>query len=37
MAEAYDPEQFHVSRNGLLLFAAYIMHMIDLGHATVPR
>jgi hypothetical protein len=37
MAEAYDPEQFHVSRNGLLLFAAYIMHVIDLGHATVPR
>jgi hypothetical protein len=37
MAEAYDPEQFHVRRHGLLLLAAYILHLIDLAHTTIPR
>jgi hypothetical protein len=36
LAKAYDPEQFHVSRNGLALLVAYLLHMIDIRHATVP-
>jgi len=36
MATAYDPEQFHVSRNGLALLVAYVLHMIDIRHATIP-
>ena len=36
MAKAYDPEQFHVSRNGLSLLVAYVLHMIDIRHATIP-
>jgi hypothetical protein len=36
MAEAYDPEQFHVSRNGLALLVAYVLHMIDIRHAEIP-
>ena len=36
MARAYDPEQFHVSRNGLALLVAYILHMIDIRHTTIP-
>lgn len=36
MAKAYDPEQFHVSRNGLALLVAYILHMIDIRHTTIP-
>jgi hypothetical protein len=36
MAQAYDPAQFHVSRSGLALLAAYLLHLIDVGHATIP-
>ena len=35
-AEAYDPAQFHVSRSGLALLAAYVLHLIDTAHATDP-
>jgi hypothetical protein len=37
LAQAYEPEQFHISRNGLSLLAAYVMHLIDTFHATIPR
>jgi hypothetical protein len=37
MSKAYDPGQFHVSRNGLALLVAYVLHMIDIRHATIPR
>ena len=36
MAQAYEPTQFHVSRSGLALLAAYMLHLIDVGHATIP-
>jgi hypothetical protein len=36
MAKAYDPEQFHVSRNGLALLVAYVLHMIDIRHSAMP-
>ena len=36
MARAYEPKQFHVSRSGLALLAAYILHLIDVGHTTIP-
>jgi len=36
MAQAYEPEQFHVTRSGLALLAAYLLHLIDIGHTTVP-
>jgi hypothetical protein len=36
MAQAYEPEQFHVSRNGLALLVAYVLHLVDVMHATVP-
>ena len=36
MAEAYEPGQFHVTRNGLALLAAYVMHQIDIRHAIIP-
>ena len=35
--EAYEPKQFHITRNGLSLLAAYVMHLIDIFHATIPR
>ena len=35
MAKAYEPEQFHVSRNGLAMLVAYILHMIDIRHSTI--
>ena len=37
LAEAYEPKQFHVSRNGLSVLATYVMHLIDSLHATIPR
>jgi hypothetical protein len=37
LAEAYEPTQFHVSRNGLALLVAYVLHMLDLAHATLPK
>ena len=36
LAQAYEPKQFHVSRSGLALLAAYVLHLIDVGHATIP-
>jgi hypothetical protein len=36
MAKAYEPAQFHVSRNGLALLVAFVLHMIDIRHATIP-
>ena len=36
MAQAYQPEQFHVSRSGLALLVAYVLHLVDIMHATVP-
>jgi hypothetical protein len=36
LAKAYDPEQFHVTRNGLALLVAYVLHMIDIRHAENP-
>jgi hypothetical protein len=35
-AKAYDPGQFHVSRNGLALLVAYVLHLLDNVHATIP-
>jgi hypothetical protein len=37
LANAYDPKQFHVNRNGLALLAAYVLHLIDIFHATIPK
>jgi hypothetical protein len=37
MAEAYEPRQFHVQRNGLALLVAYLLHLIDNLHATPPK
>jgi len=34
--EAYEPKQFHVSRSDLALLAAYVLHLVDIGHATIP-
>jgi hypothetical protein len=36
LAKVYDPEQFHVSRSGLALLVAYVLHLFDNMHATVP-
>jgi len=37
LANAYDPNQFQVTRNGLALLAAYVLHLIDLAHTTIPK
>jgi hypothetical protein len=37
LAQAYQPTPFHVSRNGLSLLAAYVLHLIDISHATLPK
>ena len=36
MAEAYEPAQFHVRNNGLALLVAYVLHLLDIFHATIP-
>ena len=36
LAAAYEPAQFHVSRNGLALLVAYVLHLLDIAHATIP-
>jgi hypothetical protein len=36
LARAYEPAQFHVSRSGLALLVAYLLHLIDIHHATIP-
>ena len=35
-ARSYEPSQFHVSRNGLALLVAYVLHSLDTLHATPP-
>lgn len=35
-AQAYEPEQFRVRRNGLALLVAYVLHLIDILHTKVP-
>ena len=35
-AKGYEPEQFHVRRNGLALLVAYILHLVDIMHTEVP-
>src|SRR5262245_23956145 len=37
MSQAYEPAQFHVTRNGLALLVAYTLHWIDSLHSTLPR
>jgi hypothetical protein len=37
LAKAYEATQFHVHRNGLALLVAYVLHLIDVLHATVPK
>jgi len=37
LAKAYEPKQFHVSRNGLSLLVAYLLHLLDVFHATIPQ
>jgi len=37
LSEAYEPSQFHVTRSGLALLVAYVLHMIDVRHVTAPR
>ena len=37
LAKAYEPKQFHVSRNGLALLVAYVLHLLDIAHATIPE
>lgn len=36
LGQAYEPSQFHVGRSGLALLANYVLHLIDVGHATIP-
>ena len=36
-AVSYEPQQFHVQRNGLALLGAYILHIIDILHTTIPQ
>ena len=35
-ATAYEPQQFHVHRNGLSLLVAYVLHLIDGFHMNPP-
>jgi uncharacterized protein YndB with AHSA1/START domain len=37
LAAAYEPTQSHVGRNGLALLVAYVLHLVDLFHATIPK
>jgi hypothetical protein len=37
MADACEPKQFHVQRNGLALLVAYLLHFIDMSHAIIPK
>jgi hypothetical protein len=36
LASAYEPQQFHVGSSGLALLVAYLLHLLDLFHATIP-
>jgi hypothetical protein len=35
-AQGYEPQQFHVTRNGLSLLVAYLLHLIDIRHVNPP-
>ena len=35
-ADAYEPQQFHVTQNGLALLVAYVLHLIDRHHSPLP-
>ena len=37
MAEGYEPYQFHVRRSGLALLVAYLLHLIAVRHAQLPK
>src|SRR5215471_1648992 len=36
MSKVYDSMQFEISRSGLALLVAYLLHLIDILHTTVP-
>ena len=36
LATAYEPTQFHVSRSGLALLVAYLLHFFAVSHAINP-
>lgn len=36
-AEAYETSQFHVRRSGLALLVAYLLHLIAVRHAQIPK
>jgi hypothetical protein len=35
-ANAYEPHQFHVRRNGLALLVGYLLHLIGIRHVKIP-
>jgi hypothetical protein len=35
-ADAFEPRQYHVERNGLALLVAYLLNLIDHSHAVIP-
>jgi hypothetical protein len=35
-ADAFEPRQYHVERNGLALLVAYLLDLIDHSHAVIP-
>jgi len=37
LAQAYDTSQFHVRRSGLALLVAYLLHLIGVHHAQIPK
>jgi hypothetical protein len=37
LATAYEPAQFHITRSGLSLLVAYVLHLVDVFHATIPK
>jgi hypothetical protein len=37
MAAAYDTYQFHVRRSGLALLVAYLLHLIGVRQAQIPK
>ena len=36
MATAYEPSQFHVTRSGIALMVAYLLHLIQNVHVDIP-
>ena len=37
LAEAYETSQFHVRRSGLALLVAYLLHLIGVLQADIPK